>query len=162
MSKQKKEAVVLSVLILLLVLVLLFPMRKRGGRTVEPDTVDPALQTAGDANVDHGEMTSSAHHAYEKQAALEGHYLSHGFPRDPFSLEKPQDPRSKRLVLRLNGVMCSKENRAIINGEVVSEGMQLHGLTIDSIEPDAVILIKGSRRIRLTVEKPLSLSIPDL
>jgi hypothetical protein len=158
MSKQKKEAVILSVLIVVLVLVLLLPMRKRTGRAADPDIVDPDVHAAQGADVDQNETTQSERDAFQRQAQLERHYLSHGFPRDPFSLEEPQEAK---LVLRLNGVMCSEENRAIINGEVVSEGAQLHGLTVGSIEPEAVILIKGPKRIRLTVDKPLSLSMPN-
>jgi len=154
MSRRKRDIVIISALVPILIAVLAIPLSKMG-RKVTVDDIESDEQSSANDVVSTPDI-QEWREIQTKQVALEKRYLQGGMPRDPFLKESNEWVSGDVLVLRLNGILTGG---AIINGKIVSEGKVIHGLTVKAINLDEVILERNGREYSLTIDKPIKIQI---
>jgi hypothetical protein len=158
MNRRKKDIMILSILVPILVLVIALPTRKMGRISADHEVKQESSASPRGERADPGEPERAQREKIRaQQIAAENRYLEQGIPRDPFAEPGRQQTIEKVLVVRLNGFLASDNSRAIINGEIVSEGAVIHGLTVKAILPEEVILERKGREHSLTIDKPIKI-----
>jgi hypothetical protein len=68
---------------------------------------------------------------------------------NPFAVRKVAADTVREISLHLAGIVMGPKPCAVINDNVVDVGTVIEGLTVRRIEPAAVVLQWGERRLRL-------------
>lgn len=79
-----------------------------------------------------------------------------GEPVNPFTVRAVAKETIREVTIQMGGIVAGPTACAVINDRLVEAGESVESLEVERIEPDAVILRRDGRRLRLPVsEKPV-------
>jgi hypothetical protein len=148
-KKSKIEIAVTSVMAIVLVLILSNSLRVIFGPKIQPA---PVMSAGAFKEVIRRDIQSSifAQNAQTAKSDTAGYDKAWG--RDPFSPKVGL--RGTEIAvsdLKLEGILWKqgRQSKAIINGEVISEGEAIGNLTVLSIEKESVVVTDGEKKYKL-------------
>jgi len=143
-KKDKIEAAIVGVLVVILIAAVSAALKKKPSVTVVPIGLNAGGSPQGTKNAPQDLFNKLD----EESKSIE-------LRRDPFTLApiSTTPTSSDKEALSLTGIVWDKENPvAIINGRIVKVGNTVSGNTVLAINPSNVILSDGNRTIELKLK----------
>jgi hypothetical protein len=84
-----------------------------------------------------------------------------GEPVNPFAVRTAPDGSTREVLLHVSGLIAGPRACAVINERLVQAGDIVESFRVESVDPEAVSLRLGERRLRLPLsEKPVRVRLP--
>lgn len=109
------------------------------------DTDEPALIPNADGVIDLTATTTKA-----------------GEPVNPFAVRAAPEGAAREVLVHVSGLIAGPEACAVVNERLVEAGDSVESFRVERIDPEAVLLRLGERRLRLPLsDKPVRVRLPN-
>ncbi len=166
-SKNKNEKLI-AIALLIVLIIILFPMFKRGAagkiitnKITKKTASGPSSTSAENKNISPEESPDAAE--YKEEGSKDPFSVPDSFRNVISHLLVPKQEDVALPSLSVSGAVWGGASpQAIINGKILKEGDTIEGATILKIEKEGIILLYRGRQVTIPLSKPFTSGINQL